>query len=979
MALSPGSLLGPYEIQSAAGAGGTGEAYTARDTRLDRTVDIEIVPRHWSQPGRREKFEAEAKIVAGLQHPHIRTLHDIGHERPQAVEGATPESDVEDVDFLVLEHLDGETVADRLAQASAGKRKRAFSVPDAMAIGIQIADALDKAHQQGLVHRGLRPATVFLTKGATKSDPPIAKLLDLGLVEPALTGSAVADAAVAGIAAGGVGMQSVLPTQAPATAQSAVVASVDYLAPEQIEGRAADPRTDVFAFGVLLYEMLTGKRAFEGKSRAVLMAAIMTAEPDPLLAAQPLAPPSLDHVLKRCLAKDPDDRWQTTHDLLLQLRWVSGSGNVAAIAADKRSRRMTQIAVAVASISVAVLATPIAVYLKGSAPPEPFQFRTPVVGFNNTADISVSPDGQRLAFVARPIDQQPASIFVRPVDSLVSQRLGGTDDATQLFWSADSQYIAFVAGGKLRKVEAKGGPPQDITPVDGVSGGTWNEAGTIIFGSAKGLFTVNAEGGKAAPLTTLEKSETGHFWPCFLPDGRHYVYQAWSADSTGRALYIGEVGSKNRTKLMAAETNVAYAGAADNGFLVFHREATVFARPFDVAKLTFIGDNAVQLAGGVAFDPADGRGSFHVSRGDVLVYFQGEGGGGGPVGRGGVAANMQLGWVSRSGPVVAGVGDAATQGDFDLSPDGRLVAVTRTDGGSADIWIIDWQRAGNATKLTLDPGDDIDPVWAPDGNRVAFTTYRKGNADIYLKNANGVGPETPILESPSNEKIEAWSKDGRYIAYLSGNDNFADIYLLPQFGDRKPIPIVEGKYQKNEPQFSDDGKWLAYTSDESGRFEVYVRQVPSGEGKEKISRDGGGQARWRKDGRELFFRALDSEIMTADITIRDGRVEPGVPAILRTNHGNAQMTRDPTRHQLAVTPDGQQLLMRIAPGAVPGGRGRDTVPRAATVFDPSTGQAGGRGNTNFNAGAGLGRGRGPAGGAAGLTVIRHWTPLVSSK
>ena len=299
MALLPGALLGPYEIQSAAGPGGTGEAYTARDTRLERTVDIEVLPRHWvSQPELRQKFEDDAKVVAGLQHPNIRTLHDIGRERAQPGEGEAPEGGAE-VDFLVLEHLAGETVADRLGRASTAKRRHAFSVAEAMAIGIQIADALDKAHQKGLVHRGLKPASVFLTPGASKSDPPIAKLLDLGLVEPTLTASAVADAAVAGIAAGGVVMQSMLPTQGQATAQSAVVATVDYLAPEQIEGRPVDARTDVFAFGVLLYEMLTGKRAFEGKSRAVLMPAIMTAEPDPLLAAQPLAPPSLDHILKR--------------------------------------------------------------------------------------------------------------------------------------------------------------------------------------------------------------------------------------------------------------------------------------------------------------------------------------------------------------------------------------------------------------------------------------------------------------------------------------------------------------------------------------------------------------------------------------------------------------------------------------------------------------------------------------------------------
>jgi eukaryotic-like serine/threonine-protein kinase len=991
MALAAGSQLGPYEIQSAIG-GGTGEVYRARDTRLDRTVVIKLLPPYWSgHPDLKQRFEAEAKIIAGLQHPHICTLHDIGRERPLGtqsasgqpplVEGEPSSDDVveanteEEIDFLVLEHLEGETVADRIARAkgpTASKKAQAFRVDEALAIAMQIADALDKAHQQGLVHRGLTTASVFLVKTGGKSAPPIAKLLDLGVAEPEVSGPRGTVAAV-GATVGA--RPSLLTTREQVAAQSTVVGPLEYLAPEQIEGKAADARTDLFAFGVVLYEMLTGRKAFEGKSRAVLMAAIMTAEPDPLLAAQPLAPPALDHVLKRCLAKDPDDRWQTAHDLLIQLRWITGSGAVTSAVVSAKERRQQWLmrgALGAAVIIFAALVAPMTTYLRGSADREPFQFRTPVVGLN-TAEISISPDGRMLAFMARPNPQQPASLFVRPVGSLDSRRLAGTDDAVQPFWSPDGRYIGFAAGGKLKKVEAVGGPPQEIADAQGFSGGAWSQAGVIVFGTPKGLFNVSAEGGKPAQLTTVEKMETGHIWPRFLPDGRHYVYLAWSAEATNRALFIGTLDTKERTRLMAAETNAAYAAP---GYLVFHRQATVFAQPFDVKKLTFTGD-ALQIAGGVGYDAASGRGNFDVSQNDLLVYFQGDAGGFGPVGRGQTAGNMQLAWIGRTSQLLAAAGDAAQQGDFDVSPDGKFIAVTRQEGTGADIWVIDWQRAGNATRLTLDPADDVNPVWSSDGTRVAFTSYRKGNADIYVKNANGVGGDVPVLESSSNEVVKAWSRDGRYIAYLFGQDNFLDIYALPQFGDKKPIPVVQGRYQKNEPQFSFDGKWLAYTSDESGTFEVYVVSFPAADQKLKVSRDGGGQPRWRGDGKELYYRAPNNGIMSVDITA-GSRIEAGVPRLVLQPTFNGPMSRDPTRHQLAVSPDGQQFLVRVAPGQVQNGRAGGGTPQAPTVFDPSTGQAGGRGNVLFNAGVG-GAGRGFAGGVAGLTVIRHWTKIQAQK
>jgi Tol biopolymer transport system component len=621
-----------------------------------------------------------------------------------------------------------------------------------------------------------------------------------------------------------------------------------------------------------------------------------------------------------------------------------------------------------AAILVGAFAVPAALYLRGPGEPDAFQFRAPVLGLSNE-HIALSPDGRSIALVARPNQGEPASLFVRPVGSVSSRRLAGTDDGAQPFWSPDSRFIGFVAGGKLKKVEAVGGPPQLIGDAQDFSGGAWNREGTIVFGSPKGLFRVSAEGGRPEAITTIEQGGTGHFWPYFLPDGRHYVYLAWSSQATNRAIFVGTLDSKEKKRLMPAESNVAYAAP---GYLVFHREATLFAQPFDAKKLAFTGD-AVHLADGVNFNPASGRGDFAVSHDDALIYFQGAGGGGASTGRGQAVPTMQFGWVSRAGQQLALAGEAGSFGDMDVSPDGKLVAVTRQDTGAAgaDIWVIDWQRAGVATRLTLDPGDNINPVWSSDGTRVAYTSYRKGNADIYVKNANGVGAETPMLESSSNEIVEAWSRDGRYIAYLFGQDNFQDIFALPLFGDKKPFPVVRGHFQKDEPQFSYDGKWLAYTSNESGTFQVYVMSFPVGDLKLQISTDGGGQPRWREDGKELYYRALDNRIMAAEIKPAS-KLESGVPRLMFVPTVSQPITRDPTRHQLFASPDGQRFFLRVPIGQV-GGAG---TPAAATTFLPGTGPGTGQavGRTGFG---GRGGTNNPFfGGAAGFTVMLHWqTPL----
>jgi eukaryotic-like serine/threonine-protein kinase len=919
MALAAGTRLGPYEILALIGAGGMGEVYRAADTRLNRTVAIKTLPRHWADdPEMKQRVEREAQTIAALNHPHICTLHDIGNQ--------------DGLDFLVFEYLEGETLASRLERGP-------LPLDEALEITAEIADALDKAHERGVVHRDLKPSNVMLTKTG-------AKLLDFGLakfrVQPERASSA-----------------SMVPTRADVTTPGMIVGTVQYMSPEQVEGKDPDARADVFALGTVLYEMITGRKAFEGKSRAILIASILTADPDPM----PQAPPALDHTVRRCLAKNPDDRWQTAHDLMLQVQWISGGEGegaelaAATAAARKRERRLLMLAAILAFFGT-VMAAPAVLYFRGPAAADEFRFRAPLAGLNSES-IAVSPDGKNIAAVLQPDGSGPTSLYIRPVGSVTSRLVAGTEDASLPFWSPDSRFIGFVAGGKLKRVEASGGAPQQIAAgIQDFAGGTWNDANTIVFGSTKGLFRVSAEGGKPESVTKIEKDQTGHFWPYFLPDGRHYLYLAWSGESTTRALFAGTLDSKEQQRIGPMESNTAYAAP---GYLVFHREATLFAQPFSAKKLMTTGD-PVHIADGVAFSNATGRGSFDASQNGTLIYFQGDAAT--ASGRAQIlTTNAQYGWVNRTGQVLEGAGETGAFGDFDLSPDGKQIAVTRQESGTpgADIWVIDWQRAGVAHQLTRDPADDVNPVWLDD-TRVAYTTYRKGNADIYVMNANGDGAETALLETPADEIVEAASRDGKYIAYLSGQSN--DIYALPLTGEKKPFAVVPGSYQKNEPQFSPDGKWLAYTSNESGGiFQVYVVAFPKGDRKTPISKSGGGQPRWSPDGK-LYYRALDNTIMVVDIKLTKGgeQIEPGIPTEAFNPQVNGTMTREPTRHQFSISPDGQRFLLRVPPGSVNRG-GNVTGNRSAPQVPPNT--AGFRG-----------RGRGARGGLNGFTVVLNWTSAV---
>lgn len=967
MALQSGTRLGPYEILELAGAGGMGEVYKARDTRLDRTVAIKVLPPHASAiSDLQQRFEREAQTIGSLKHPNICVLHDIGNE--------------DGVAFIVMEYLQGETLADRIArergrksgataagsatpasgsssakvsqtangQTEASVAGRALKPNEALGIAIQIADALDQAHQHGVIHRDLKPANVMLlpASGGSGSVAHV-KLLDFGLAK--LTKSADA-------------IESAQTVHSDLTGPGMVLGTVRYMAPEQVEGCAADARTDIFAFGAVLYEMLTGRKAFDGKTQASLIAAIMNVDPTPVSALMPITPPALERLVARCLAKDPDDRWQTAHDLLLQLRWIAGrgakSGTAATSGARARREPLTLAALAAAMLITAGMALPAYRYFQGPVEPDDLRFRIPALGLS-AADVALSPDGTTIAMVARP-GAETAALYVRPVNAVTFRKLAGTDNAVQPFWSPDSKSLGFVAGGRLKKVAAEGTPPQEIGALDGsFFGGSWGTDGSILYGTPAGLRRISAEGGVSETITTVEKTEAGHYWPSLLPDGKHYLYLSWAGEPAQRAIVAGTLGSSDKTRLMAADSNPQYAP----GYLLFRRDATVLAQPFDPERLTLSGGPA-QIAGDIGFNLTNGRGYYSVSQSGTLIYFQGSSGAG--TGRAGTQAGWQFGWHDRAGQLIADAGEPGPYGELDVSPDEQLIAITRQDPGSpsSDIWVIDWKRRVN-TKVTLDPSDDMHPVWAPDGKRVAFVTYRKGNADIFVKNANGIGPETPLVETPADEFVEDWSKDGRFLAYRQAQGEFEDLYILPFDADGKPgqpFPIIQGPYRKDEPQFSYDGQWLAYVSDESGRFEVYVTSFPALDQKLKVTDAGGGRPRWRADGKELFFIGLQSPVYAVDF-MPGPKINAGIPRLLFAP--NAPGGAVPTRHLWDVSADGQRFFLRTA-SSIAGGTATALggVPTVPQNFIPA-GQASAAPAQPAPAISGAA--------SNGLTVVQNWT------
>ncbi len=839
MTLAPATRLGPYEILAPLGAGGMGEVYKAKDTRLDRNVAIKVLPSHLSDdPDLKARFEREARAISQLSHPHICALYDVGNAGG--------------VEYLVMELLEGQTLAERL-------EKGALQTEQVLRSGIEIAGALDKAHRAGIVHRDLKPGNVMLTKSGVK-------LLDFGLAKTAAPGRED-------------GLTS-LPTEAPraVTEKGTILGTFQYMAPEQLEGKEADARTDIFALGAVLHEMATGKKAFAGASRASLIGAIMHTEPPPISSIQGMTPPALDHVVRRCLAKEPDERWQSAADVASELRWIaeenSHPGAAATAAVPVRAgglRREVALWAALILTSSAALALwfrssnarlqPAAVVRASIPTPEGLTFATG--GQDPHGPAAISPDGRLLLFPASSKDRG-IQLWIRPLDTLEPRPLPGTEQASYPFWSPDSRSIGFFAGGKLKTVAVTGGEPLVLADAPNGRGGAWSRDGTILYAPAlsSGLYRVPRAGGASQSVTHLDasKSQGTHRFPTFLPDGHHFLYYACGLDPMWMefggpwdGIYLGSLDGGADRFLARSDSDGQYASS----HILFMRQSTLLAIPFDPRSLVLSGEPSV-IAEDAERDLGRSKGGFTVSEGGTLAYHPGT-----------QTSWTQLAWLDRSGRRLGPVGEPGIMGEPELSPDGRRAAVSVLDAASrtVQIWLYDL-GSGTRSRFTLGSWASRFPIWSPDGSRVYFSSHRKGSGDLYVKPASGAGDEEQVFRSEGWVWPSDCSRDGRFLVFTLSNltgGREAGIWVLPLSGERKATAFTSEKMKEPVARISPDSRWIAYESEDSGRGEIHVAAFPGPGGKWQVSTGGGAYVRWRRDGKELYFVNSEEEMMAVDV------------------------------------------------------------------------------------------------------------------
>ena len=866
MSITPGTKLGPYEVLALVGAGGMGEVYKAKDTRLDRTVAIKVLPTHLADnPDLKQRFEREARAVSSLNHPHICTLHDVGEQDGTA--------------FLVMEYIEGETLADRL-------KKGALPLDQALRHGIEIADALDKAHRQGVVHRDLKPGNIMLTKSG-------AKLLDFGLAKLRTDVSAETPS-----------LLSALPTEEkPLTREGSILGTIQYMAPEQLEGKDADARTDIFAFGSVLYEMLTGRKSFEGKSQASLIASILEHDPPPLTKLQPMSPPTLDHAIKTCLAKDPDERWQSAGDVMRQFKWIANGRATAEATAlpvtssSSRERLWMGMAALFLLISLGLAA----VYFSSSPPvAEPIRFTVnqPAGTSIRPLSPSVSPDGRHIMFTSN------WRIHLRPIDSTEVRVLNGPEAVIHPFWSPDSRRIGYGTFGSrtLSLADIDGSPPQTLCELPGpFTGASWSKEGVILAGVANGgLYQVSLSGGDPVAVTGLDESrgEYEHRLPHFLPDGNHFVYTVASTNNAIAGVYVSSLDSKETRRLLHFHSEAKYAPPY---CLLYLRNDTLMAQRFDLDNLE-LSEEPVSIAQGILQTQSLTTTSFSVSLNGVLAYVSGEM----------PAANLS--WINRRGARLGSVGEAKRYRQVALSPDEKqVVAQVMSNEEPSKLWVLDLERGGVATRLNFNSSREGDAVWSPDGRVIAFSSFhRDSTANIYRKALAGQGDAELLLEAPDWLWMEDWSRDGRYMAYLSGIGR-QTVWILPLFNDRVPFAAVEGSFEIDEPAISPDGKWLAYNSTETGQWDVHVQSLEAEGNKVRVSSTGGVQPEWRGDGQELYYLALDGSLMAVEMRPNGSTIEAGVPKPLFLTGIDV----DPVNDQYAVTADGERFLVLTRAGELP--------------------------------------------------------------
>jgi len=888
MALNPGSKLGPYEIAAPLGAGGMGEVYRARDTRLDRSVAVKILPAHLANHAdAAERFEREARTISSLNHPNVCQLHDVGEQGG--------------VRFLVMELLEGETLAQRL-------RRGPMPLDQVLRVGAEIAEGLDAAHRRGVVHRDLKPGNVMLTKSG-------AKLMDFGLAKGMAAAQPVSTELTATMTSSHV---------TPLTQQGTIVGTFQYMAPEQVEGKEADARSDIFSLGAVLYEMTSGKRAFEGKTLVSVAAAILEKEPEPMKTLQPMTPPALERVIKKCLAKDPDARWQSAGDLASELKWIAEGGGPASPEAAKSTfpakPRMLPWAVAAVAL-LAVIGLGILHFASRQSKPV---IRTQIASsdklqFGFVGDQGgppvISPDGTRIVFAAKA--EGKTQLYVRSLDKLAPQPLNGTEDATWPFWSPDGRSIGFFThDSKLKRIDVAGGPAVVICDALNARGGTWGPDGTVLFEPfpTQPLFRVPAAGGAPAAVTQLSGNYTTHRWPFFLPDGRHYIYLAANhadPNSPDTAIFWASLDGKENKVVVRTHSSAIYAA----GQLLYVRDTSLIAQPFDPVSGELKGDATI-LNDDVQVDGVVWRGTFTAAESGPLIYQ--------PASTG---AGLRLTWMERNGKetgVLTGA-DSSSQksigsmtgadvyNQVELSPDGKKAAVTIGNPKSV-IWIYDVER-NTRTRFTFGDGSAISPLWSHDGRQIAYMSAGADNHYRLLVKASDGSGEAAIL-APSEYSVGEtqqalwdWSPDGRYLLYgvgRLGRGNGTDIWALPLFGDRKPFAYVAGPNIKEFAKFSPDGRWVAYQSDETGRDEIYVAPFPWTGAKWQISSGSGVSPRWRRDGKEIVFEGLGSPFTwSAQV---DGHGSSFTVGEVRTLFESDDLSPNTAAAQFAITPDAQRSL-----------------------------------------------------------------------
>ncbi len=866
-----GTRLAHYEITAHLGSGGMGDVYQATDTRLGRSVAIKILPDAFLRDAERvARFQREARVLASLNHPHIAAIHGFEESGERR--------------FLVMELVSGQTLAERLARG-------ALSVDDALKTAVQIAEALEAAHQQGIIHRDLKPANIKITHNGK------VKVLDFGLakaLEGETPGSSLSNSPTLSVAA---------------TNSGVILGTAAYMSPEQARATVLDPRTDIFSFGAVLYEMLTGRQAFAGQTVSDIVAAVLKVEPD--WSRLPHGTPAgIQRLLHRCLQKDRNRRLHAAADARIEIEEASAALPIAGVGAPGARRlRIPWLAAALAAAAAAVFAI---LYFRSAPSPDAPEMRVEINTPTTTDSISfaLSPDGKQLVFVAS-VDGAPR-LWLRSLDTGAAVPLAGTEGAAYPFWSPDSRSVGFFADAKVRLIDIGGREVHTLTDVAAARGGSWNADGVILFSSrcpVCPLFRIAASGGEAIALMKLAGQSNQRF-PQFLPGGRQFLFYDALGTPETRGIYLGSLDPVEVKRLTASDSAGAYIPP---GWVLWLRAGTLTAQRLDLDRKELTGD-PVPVADSVAFDAATSVAGFSVSQTGLVAY------------RKGAPSRRQLHWFDRSGKALGLLGTADESGPSGprVSPDGRRVTEYRTVQGNTDIWILD---AARTSRFTFDTSSQRFPLWSPDGSRILFDSTAKGPRNLYLKPASGAGGEELLVESPRDKVATDWSVDGRFILYHSNDPQTSqDLWVVPLEGDRQPWVFLKTDFSERQGHFSPDGRWVAYMSDESGRPEIYVRPFTGpgvagaadrGGGQWQASTGGGIFPKWRPDGKELYYIAPDGKLMAVSITVNGQTLEPGPPVALFATRIVGGGTDNNQGRQYDVSRDGRFLINTVLDDAAP--------------------------------------------------------------